>query len=190
MKNWMKIGIVASLVLILAVSVSGCTSSSPTATPAPTATAAPTTTLPVKTATATPKPTAKPTAAPTAKPVDTSIDSNVKSVVSYMEGVGYTVTTPLAYKSTTANGDKVYSVMLEKGAYTYDTTLIKSSDSKADYNRLVSEAQAKGFSGSETYQAGYDPYWQGTSYSGGMKMAGIGVMDSGGISWIVQMIVS
>jgi hypothetical protein len=175
----MKIGIVACVVLLLAVSA-GCTSST---TNSATATTAPTTV-------ATKTPTAAPTVKATPKPADTSVDSDVRSVVANMESnQGYNVVVPVAYKTTDSHGDKVFTVTFSKGYYVYESTITKSETyptATVDYNNAVANAKAAGFYGSSTYLSGYSDAWSGANSSG--SSIAIGILS--GYYWIVQMVVT
>ena len=185
MKKLIKLGVIASIVLILAVAASGCVST-PTTTPMASATPAPTTTPVAK---ATVAPTAKPTATP--KPAEsTAVDSDVAAVINGMESKGYVITTPTAYQSTDSHGDRIFSVTFDKGAYTFDTTVSKSlsySNGVTDYNSRVAAAKADGYTGSLSDLEGYTYWWTGTKYVGGqLTMIAVGLVDSNG--WVLQMI--
>jgi hypothetical protein len=140
MKNWIKAGVVASVLLILVVGMSGCVSSPPTPTTAPTATP------PVVTVTSVPTNDNR-QPAPTAVPTDSNIKGIEANFVSASNGPPYTIVTH--FTKTTVDGKAAYTgVVKDEDGYSFKVTivLISTQSEAASYtDSLVSQYEAKGF---------------------------------------------
>jgi hypothetical protein len=119
MKNNLKAGLIAGLVLILVIGACGCVGSNPTPTPTAAPTVAPTVTT---------TPTVKPTAV-------TSTDSNIRGIeanlVSTNNGPAYTIVTH--FTKTTVGGKTAYTgVVKDEDGYVFKVTaILTSSQSEA-----------------------------------------------------------
>jgi len=131
MKNNLKIGLIAGLVLILIIGACGCVTTNPTPTVAPTA----------EPTVATVKPTEKPTATPVA-----STDNKAKGIEANLVSKDYTIVTH--FTKTTVDGRTAYKGAISDDKFTYKVTAILTSttaDAISLCDSTVASYKAQGY---------------------------------------------